>query len=430
MIDLELKSTGTEFAKVLSELKSESETMRRVVKQGGYEDDRASLNLLDDEAMVEQVLKAAKPYQDANAVVLVGMGGPGLGAKAVQEAFTGVLHNAHHSPSVFYADTVDPVRTDAILQTAEIYLKAEKKLVVIVATQSGGTTETIAGAALFHQLFTTYGVDPVDHMPLVTNKGSTLDTWGKDHGFTRVLVPRKVGGRFSVFSPIGLFPLAVLGLDIAALVAGSKEFRDAALAGSIEGNAAALSAAAIAQHYRAGRNIHVTFLFAPELESLGLWCRQIMAESLGKATDRDGERVNVGITPTIAIGSRDLHSMLQLYMDGPDDKFTTFVRIQNTNDQTVPGTTPFTALVDHLAGQSLQAVTDAIADGVVHAYHERSRPYTVVKLPEVSAETLGAFLQFKMMETMYLGALLNVNPFDQPGVEAYKIETKRLLATS
>lgn len=415
------------FESLLGELVPEFEAMKRVVAEGGYDDDRASLNLSGDEAMLERVLEAARPCQDADAVVLTGMGGPGLGAKAVQEALTGVLHNASGTPCVFYADTVDPVRLASILDVAESYLKTKKKLVVIVATQSGGTTETIAGAALFHELYVKYDVDPAAHMPLVTNEGSKLHQWGEKHGFSCVLVPPKVGGRYSVLSPVGLFPLAVLGIDITALVRGARAFRDEALAGNVPKDSAAISAATLAHHYRAGRNVHVTFLFAPELESLGLWCRQIMAESIGKKLDRDGKEVHVGMTPTVAIGSRELHSTFQLYMEGPDDKFTTFVRVAKTNDVTVPAN-DITDLVDHLAGKSLQQVTDAIIEGVLHAYRANNRPYTVVTLPELTAEVVGGFLQMKMIETMYLGALLNIDPFNQPGVEEYKVETKRILA--
>lgn len=419
--------TDMSFQSLLPKLAAEFEAMKQVVAQGGYADDRASLNLPSDTTMLERVLEAAKPYQDADAVVLIGMGGTSLGAKAVQEALTGTHQVASQSPRMYYADTVDPIRLSEILAITEEYLKAAKKLVVIVSSQSGGTTETIAGAALFHELFSRYKIDPAGRMPLVTNEGSSLDQWGERQGFTRVLVPPMIGGRYSVFSPVGLFPLAVLGIDVTALLRGAREFLSEALGATEPNDIAALNATVLAHHYRTGRNIHVAFLFGPELESIGLWCRQIMAESLGKKLDHAGKEVHVGITPTVAIGSRELHSTFQLYMEGPDDKLTTFVRLEETNQLTVPKS-PFTELVDHLEGKSLQQVTDAIVEGVLHAYAANNRPYTVITLARVSPEEIGALLQMKMLETMYLGALLNVNPFDQPGVEGYKTKTKRVLA--
>ncbi|MBI2590237.1 hypothetical protein HYW32_04455 [Candidatus Berkelbacteria bacterium] len=420
MLQFETSEKDLSVTPFLDQLQVEFKKIQQVMATGGYVDDRASLNLLDDQAMLERIAQLAKPYQDAKVVILVGMGGPGLGARAVQEALTGIYHNLNHTPRIFYADTVDSVRLDSILKIAEKTLKDRQKLTVIIATQSGGTTETIAAAATLQALFQSTGIDPAQHMPLITNEDSKLDVWGDEHGFTRILVPPKIGGRYSIFSPVGLFPLAVLGFDIQTLVKGARAVRDQTLTGGIKKSIAALSAVQIAKHYKTGKNIHVTFIFAPELESIGLWCRQIMAESLGKN--------QLGITPTVAIGSRELHSMFQLYMDGPDDKITTFVKIMRTNGRTVPEENIFSTLVESIENKSFQAITEAIFSGVVRAYTEKKRQYAILSLPQISAETIGSFLQFKMLETMFLGSILGVNPFDQPGVEAYKVETKRILA--
>jgi glucose-6-phosphate isomerase len=170
------------------------------------------------------------------------------------------------------------------------------------------------------------------------------------------------------------------------------------------------------------------FLFANDLESLGKWCRQLMAESLGKEFNRKGKTANVGITPDVSIGSTDLHSMAQLYLGGPHDKFTVFLSVENSNSHiSVPRLKGYSNLVYGIQGKSLESIMGAIFEGTKGAFRKGKRPFMEIKLPGKSEYALGQFLQFKMIETIYLGFLLGVNPFDQPNVESYKEETRRIL---
>ena len=196
----------------------------------------------------------------------------------------------------------------------------------------------------------------------------------------------------------------------------------------IERNPAAISAAIQYLHYESGKNISDLFLFANDLESLGKWCRQLMAESLGKEFNKKGETVNIGITPVISIGSTDLHSMAQLYLGGPNDKFTTFLSVENSNSHmSIPRLKGYSKLVYGIQGKSLEKIMSAIMEGTKAAFRNCRRPFMEVKLPCKSEYPIGQFLQFKMMETIYLGYLLGVNPFDQPNVENYKEETRKIL---
>lgn len=407
----------------------ELEVMKRVIQDGGYEDERASLTLPDDVAMLERVKQAAAKFGTPDTIVLIGMGGPGMGSKAVQEALTGTLHNYLCTPRVFYADTIDGARIAALLQVIETDLAQKKRVVIVVNTQSGTTTESIANMERFLELLERHGLDPARHMPVVTNEGSKLDGFAEQLGLERVVVPPIIGGRYSVLSPVGLFPLALLGIDIEQLVAGARQMRDQCLGSDLTTNPAAQSAAVVHHHSQIGKNVHVTFLFAPELESVGLWCRQIMAESLGKEKTRQGKMVHTGMTPTVAIGSRELHSTFQLYMEGPNDKFTTFVRVGVTDEVVVPKKPEFEVLTQNLQGKTFQQISDAILEGVLAAYDDHHRPYSVLTLPDTQVQSVGQLLQWKMMETMFLGALLEINPFDQPGVESYKAVTKQILAS-
>ncbi len=170
------------------------------------------------------------------------------------------------------------------------------------------------------------------------------------------------------------------------------------------------------------------FLFAPCLESLGKWYRQLLAESIGKEFDRDGKVVHCGIMPTVSIGSTDLHSMGQLYLAGPNDKMTTFVSVQNhTRSVSIPKKGVFNGLVEGIYGKTSTEIMNAILKGIKRTYQKKKIPFCEIVLDDISPKSLGEFMQFKMMEVMFLGELFNVNVFDQPNVESYKIETKRIL---
>lgn len=416
------------YAEIEQKLQPEIETMRQVVGTGGYADDRASINLPDDMKMLSRIEAAASQFTDVDTILLVGMGGPGLGAKAMQEALFGTHHNYLQSPRMFYADTVDPTRIVALSKILATDLEAGKKVLVIVSTQSGTTTESIANMEHFLSLLELYKVDPTKSVVVITNEGSKLDAFASERKLERVLVPPSIGGRYSALSGLGLFPLAVMGVQLESLLAGARQARDRGLELSLEANDAARSAAALYHHYAQGKNIFVNFMLTPELETLGLWFRQVMAESLGKALDRNGQKVHVGITPTVAVGSRDLHSMFQLYMEGPDDKFTTFIQIHSQSEVSVPERPEFNDLTTHIQGKTYQQLTRAISEGVLAAYRQVERPYNIITTDDASDHDLGALMQMKMMETMFLGHLLTVNPFDQPGVDLYKTEMKRILA--
>ena len=153
-----------------------------------------------------------------------------------------------------------------------------------------------------------------------------------------------------------------------------------------------------------------------------------MGESIGKELNSNNQRVEVGITPTVSIGSTDLHSVGQLYLGGPRDKFTTFVTAkQRTTATTLPVMQELEPFVAHIQGKPITVLMDAIVQGVQAACRTGKRPYCSIQLPDTSAHTMGQVLQFFMIEMIYLGYLFDENPFDQPNVESYKKETRRIL---
>jgi glucose-6-phosphate isomerase len=398
----------------------------------GYEGDLASLYLPYDRFMLGKVRKAiAENLQlKPTYLIVVGIGGSNLGTMAVQEAVLGKLYNQlTDSTKVLYADTVDSDDIKNITTLVKPVLERGGNIALNVISKSGTTTETIANAEVLIDLLRRHKKDYKKSVMITSGKDSELWKIAVEEGFSVLEIPEKVGGRYSVFSPVGLFPLGLLGIDIERLLDGAKCMKEACIDTDIEKNPAAICAALQYLYYESGKNISDLFLFANDLESLGKWCRQLMAESLGKETNKKGETVNIGITPIISIGSTDLHSMAQLYLGGPYDKFTTFLSVENSNSRSnVPRLERYSKLVYGIQGKSLESIMGAIVEGTKAAFRKGKRPFLEIKLPCKSEYPIGQFLQFKMIETVYLGYLLGVNPFDQPNVESYKRETRKILS--
>jgi glucose-6-phosphate isomerase len=412
-------------------LRPEIRSMANAISEG-YEGELASLYLSDDRLMLSKVRQAIgeKLQLKPDYLVVVGIGGSNLGTIAVQEAVLGKLYNQlTSSTKVLYADTVDSDSINNIITLVKPVLERGDNIVLNVISKSGTTTETIANAEVLIDLLRRHKKDYKNCISVTSDEDSELWNIAVREGFNVLEIPKKVGGRYSVFSPVGLFPLGLLGINIEQLLDGAKSMRDACINMNVEKNPAAISATVQYLHYKSGKNIYDLFLFANDLESLGKWYRQLMAESLGKEFNKKGERVNIGMTPTVSIGSTDLHSMAQLYLGGPYDKFTTFVRIKSSRScLQVPSVEGYSELVSEIHDKSLTEIMDATLEGTKAALRSGKRPFIEITLPNKLEYPVGQLLQFKMMETIYLGQLLDVNPFDQPNVESYKRETRKILA--
>lgn len=231
-----------------------------------------------------------------------------------------------------------------------------------------------------------------------------------------------------MLSHVGLFPLAYFGIGVESLLRGASAALQDAFSEDLSRNAAMAGARFLFEGSSVGRNIVDHFFFADSFESVGKWYRQLLAESVGKEFALDGSRVNAGLTPTTSIGSTDLHSVGQLYLGGPHDKSFVFVRTRPASELPIPDSESLDAVVPHIAGRPLSALMDAIFEGTAEAYRNKGIPFVEWTLKEGSAFDLGYFLQTKMCEVAFAGALFGVNPFDQPNVEDYKVGTKRILA--
>lgn len=423
--------SDNELRSVFKRLQTEINKMNKAALLG-YSDDRAAINLPIDKknlqnvkAIIKKKLKLAP-----SCLIVVGIGGSNLGTMAVQEAVLGKLYNLLNPKiKILYADTVDSDSISDVIKLIAPSLKKGGNVIINAISKSGGTTETIANFKVLINVLMKYKRNYKTSVVVTTDKDSKLWNFAEQMGFSLLEIPRKVGGRYSVFSAVGLFPLGLIGINIDNLIKGAAFMREKCLNSKLEDNPAARSAVLQYISYHKGKNINDFFLFSKDLESVGKWYRQLMGESIGKEFDKSKRRVLHGITPTVSIGSTDLHSMAQLYLGGPYDKFTTFVKVENNNTKVkIPHLEEYHKLVSEIHEKTLKEIMDAILIGVETAFVKGKRPFTEVVLPDKSEFSIGQLLQFKMMEIMYLGFLLGINPFDQPNVESYKVETKKLLS--
>jgi len=424
----ETTKDNQDFQDLLASAQSYGERLQGVVASNTYQEYESSILLPSDTQLLEeaQALAAQKASSDLRYHIVVGIGGSNLGTKAVYDALYGAYDSLEPTrfPKLLFAETTDP---EWLVKATKLIASLERpeQVLVSVISKSGGTTETLANFEIIMAALKDTFDSSTERVVAITDEGSALWEQAGAKGIARLAIPKPVGGRYSVLSSVGLFPLATAGIDIVALRDGATKMRDTCLEAGT--NPAITSAALLAHFHAEGKTINDNFFFHPELESLGKWYRQLMGESIGKATSLSGEEVHTGITPTVSLGSTDLHSVGQLYLGGPRDKFTTFVYTEQTADVTVPAQRLFPDLIPAITEKSARSILEAILSGVKIAYQKADLPFMEVIMTRIDEQAIGAFLQFKMIEMMYLGHLLNVNPFDQPSVEAYKIETKKIL---
>jgi len=390
----------------------------------------SSINLVRDPELLKtlKTLVREKGGKKLKYIIVAGIGGSNLGTKAVYDALFGFFDvlEPNRFPKIIFADTTHPEILKKLHKLVTHDIKSADEILLNIISKSGGTTETAANTEVILDMLRRKIKFPLDRLVVTTDEGSKLWNLAKEKNVALLEIPKPVGGRFSVFSAVGLFPLLLSGIDIGALLGGANVVLKKCLSNELS-NPALISAATLQKNYAMGKNIFDSFIFNPELESLGKWYRQLLGESIGKEENQKGDLVNIGITPTVSIGSTDLHSVGQLYLGGPKDKFTAFISAEKSNsDVKTPEKFTF-PVVQGITGISVQKIRNAILNGVKAAYRKKNLPYLEIKLPDISAGSIGEFMQFKMIEIMFLGNLLGVNAFDQPNVELYKTETKRLL---
>ncbi len=352
-----------------------------------------------------------------DAVLVVGIGGSSLGASAVYEA----LGRRSGTP-IYFLETIDPDQYPDLEK-----LMADGGTVhVVIISKSGTTLETTINSSFaIDMLRKRRPRDWHFYVTIISDMESSLSQFAEKEEFRWLGIPEAVGGRFSVFSLAGLFPLALAGIDVKSFCDGACD-ELTSFAQQFPNARAAVSAQLLATAQKSGYWVHDTFLWDFSLEMLGKWYRQLCAESLGKRENAAGNLVEMGILPTVSIGTQDLHSMLQLYLGGPRQIVTTFVMAASFEAVAVPDSN-WAPASGQCSGKDLGTIRQAIIKAVQEAYAQDNRPFMTISI-EKTARDLGQFMMMKMLEVVLTGILLEITPFGQPEVEKYKQIARQFLA--
>jgi glucose-6-phosphate isomerase len=379
------------------------------------------------EAYVSQI---KGQYDD---LVILGIGGSSLGGLALFKALLHPYWNQLSAeqrkgfPRFHFVDNVD---ADVVAGLADVL--DLKRTLINVISKSGTTAETMAAFLYFK------GKIDAELGPEVLPKANFVFTTDKNAGILRQLadelnvpsfeVPDDVGGRFSIFSAVGLLPAAICGLNVRAFQEGIVDAEAVLSNPDITANPAAQNALFQVLMLQAGKPISVLMPYSTRLSAVADWYVQLWAESLGKAHDKQGNVINVGPTPLKAVGATDQHSQVQLYNEGPFDKVFTFVAVETPDHNTmIADSLPQAESLAYLANQPFHKLLMAEFEATRASVTHNQRPNVTLTLPAITEGTFAQLLYFLEVQTAIAGALLNIDPFDQPGVELAKQYTHALM---
>lgn len=387
--------------------------------------DAVFYDIVFDEGLTKGVERKAEEIAERfDNIVILGIGGSALGLRCAAQALLSPFWNLKGRadrggrPRLFVLDNIDPETFAGLIDDIDL-----EQTCFTVISKSGRTTETAAQFFLVLQrLMEELGESWREHLVVITDpsSGELRPLVEREHLSSFPLEP-KLGGRFSFMSPVGLFPAACLGIDIRGLVEGAQAMARRCSEPSLDKNPAyALGAYHHIFDTRKGKPISVMFPYSDALNLFSDWYAQLWAESLGK-----GGR---GQTPVKALGATDQHSQVQLYMEGPADKVFTFVGVDAFR---VPSSATTienaTGSFGYLNGHDLGSIIGAEQRATSSALSKAGRPNLTVTLPTVDAHHIGELFMAYEIATAFAGALYDINPFDQPGVELGKVLTREML---
>ncbi len=358
-------------------------------------------------------LAAARIQKNSDVLVVIGIGGSYLGARAVIEAVASAQYNllAKDTPQIFFAgNSVSPAALNDVIAACR-----GKDFSVNVISKSGTTTEPAVAFRVFRQMLVEkYGeAGAKERIYATTDKArGTLKKLADDEGYETFTVPDEVGGRFSVLTAVGLLPIAAAGIDIDALMQGARQAMEE-LAVCSPQNDCYRYAALRNILYRKGKTTELMACYEPDFALMNEWYKQLYGESEGKDQK--------GIFPASVIFSTDLHSMGQYVQDGRRNLFETVVDVKNPrSDAVIPAAESDEDGLGFLAGKPLSFVNRKAMQGTMLAHTEGGVPVMVLEVESLGAKSLGYLVYFYEKACAISGYLLGVNPFDQPGVESYK----------
>ncbi|HCU24472.1 MAG TPA: glucose-6-phosphate isomerase [Deltaproteobacteria bacterium] len=377
---------------------------------------------------LEEVLRsverrAEELRQSFDTMVVLGIGGSALGAKAIEEAVLGPRFQKLPSTDpkrIFVLDTLDPLYISRLLESLEL-----ERCVFNVVSKSGNTVETMAQFMYCYDLLKQrLGAERFRrHLVMTTDAAQgALRQIADQEGIESFEILPGVGGRFSVLSPVGLLPAAFLGISIQELAEGAVHLIKRCAREDLWTNPAAMLAmlSYLLAEKHDKRNL-VVFNYSESCNSVVEWFRQLWAESLGKRQSLSGQEIFAGITPIRAGGPRDQHSQMQLYVEGPRDKMVMFWSQERyESDLKVPQLYSEIESLNYLGGKKFSEILAAELVSTEHALREAGVPNFRLIFYDTGPYTLGQLFYLLEIATVYVGGLLNVNPYNQPGVELGK----------
>ena len=347
-------------------------------------------------------------------IAVIGIGGSSLGAKAIYEFIKPVRKLKR---KLYFFESTDPINITTILSKFDI-----EKTHFLVISKSGNTVETFSIYKYIYSL-----QSDASAYTFITDPNSPLEKYAKEINASVLYLPDNVGGRFSVLSTVGLVPLALCGIEISELLKGAKSIKDSFFNDGYLKDTLLKKAVYYAKNH-AEYHINCIFAYSETLKYFCEWYVQLWGESLGKFQRHSA--FNVGLTPIGLIGPKDQHSFLQLIMEGTRDKSVTFIKIENFNDNiTIPPISlPNLESLDTLNNLSFSKLITMQCDSVLEALQDQKDiPLDSISITSVTEENIGSLIFYYELLTSLVGELIDVNTYDQPGVEAGKIILKNKL---
>ena len=376
---------------------------------------------------------------NVDVVVSLGIGGSFLGNKVLFDIFCGEFWNTWTPeqrkglPKVYFSgQNIDPRRTGDIINHLKAMAANKKthgggkfKVMLICISKSGGTLDTMSNFMVMLDALKQDANIEVECVAVTDpnmEKKTLLKQIAVDNGWDTFAVPDGVGGRFTVFCEVGLSTAAVIGMDIEKFLQGAQDMDKACQNDDIFQNPAMLNAALkVIAYKKYGRNIEVMMPYGDYLKSLSEWYIQLLAESLGKQFDKEGKEVCEGRTPLVAVGTTDMHSQTQQHQEGTLDKVVQFIKVDKwANDLVIPNVFPNVKKLADISGVTMSEALEVARQSNADALKSNKRFNACFTLPELNEYHLGELMYLLAMSVAYEGELLNVDAFNQPGVEAYK----------
>ena len=397
-----------------TELNSEEylSSKKKIIKKINSRDFGFLQDIFDDN--LDEIIFISKKLKNFKTVLFLGTGGSSLGGKTLV-SFNNYLFEKSF-PNIFFLENIDEHSINCLVNRIDLNNTA-----VVVISKSGETIETISQFFFIKNKMKSVKDKHNRFFVITENKKSTLKDIQESEGYYFIEHKKNIGGRFSIFSVVGLLPAAISGFKI-------NEFREGGLLflehitnhnGKLFDDLFLISTSLIKMS-KENYNISVFMPYVDRLYNLSYWYRQLWAESVGKN--------NMGITPVNALGTVDQHSQLQLYLDGPKDKFFTFISTKfNHSKHTLDCSFGKNKKYKLLHNKSLEKLLFFEMKATIEILKKKKMPIRVIEINEINEGSLGSIVMYFFIETIFSCYLMNVNPFDQPAVEEGKTLTKKFL---